>query len=141
MSTFGPNNFEITSNANKPKIGQLSLTYTLNNDSTITNASVTYTPPAGNGNSETFNVTFTGTQAPYSGVPSTQPIPNNWNVPGEGAYKYATFSFTPPANGAAGTFTGQASKSEITEDDTIAWEADSSTQLPAGSKAATQGKH
>ena len=131
MSTFGPFNFEVTSNSAKPKIGQLTLTYTLNTNGTITDASVSYTPPNGN-NGDTFDVTFSGTTAPYSGVPTTEPISGNWNVPGEGAYKYATFSFTPPAGSNLGTLTGVASKTQITGvDDTISWEADPSVNEPA----------
>jgi hypothetical protein len=126
MSTFGPFNFEVTSNASKPKIGQLTLTYTLNGDGSITGASVDYTP--GNGSSDSsFGVTFTGTTSPYSGNNNPDPIPGNWNVPGEGAFKHASFVFSPPTVSTGGTLTGTATKSSIKKDDTsINWEADPS---------------
>jgi len=139
MSTFpttGSFPFQVTSEASKPKVGTLVLTYTLNEDGTITGASILYDP--GNGNStQTIAITFSGTVAPYSGVPTTQPIPHNWNVPQQGAYKYATFLFSPPAGTFTGTFTGQASKNPLPLDtDTITWEADPAVPLPIGQKAA-----
>jgi hypothetical protein len=138
MSTFpttGSFPFQVTSEANKPKVGTLVLTYTLNGDGTITGASILYDP--GNGNStQTIAITFSGTAAAYSGVPTTQPIPNNWNVPNQGAYKYATFLFSPPAGTFTGTFTGQASKDPLAAtSDTITWEADPTVPLPKGQKA------
>jgi hypothetical protein len=144
MSTFpttGSFPFQVTSEASKPKVGTLVLTYTLNGDGTITGASILYDP--GNGNStQTILITFTGTAAPYSGVPTTQPIPNNWNVPGQGAYKYATFSFSPPAGTFTGTFTGSASKNPLPLDTTtITWEADPTVPLPIGQKAAHKPAH
>jgi len=132
MSTFGPFNFEVTSNASKPKIGQLTLTYTLNADGSITGASVYYQPPSGNDTSN-FNVTFTGTTSPYSGNDDPDPIPNNWNVPGEGAYKHASFLFTPPTATSGGTLTGTATKDSIKKDDpSINWEADPTVMAPEG---------
>ena len=144
MSTFGPFPFEVTSNAAKPKIGTLTLTYTLDTDGSISDASVTYStpPPPPGGHTQSFDVTFSGTAAPYSGVPTTQPIPHNWNVPQQGAYKYATFLFSPPAGTFTGTFTGQASKNPLPLDtDTITWEADPAVPLPIGQKAAHKPAH
>lgn len=144
MSTFpttGSFPFEVTSEASKPKVGTIVLTYTLNGDGTITGASILYDPGNG-GNTQTIAITFSGTAAPYSGVPTTEPIPNNWNVPGQGAYKYATFSFTPPAGSNTGTFTGSASNKPLAAaSDTINWEADPSTTLPKGQKAAHKAAH
>jgi hypothetical protein len=126
MSTFGPFNFKVTSKASKPKIGQLTLNYTLNADGTITNASVDYVPPAGTNNSN-FTVTFDGVGPVYSGNNDPDPIPNNWNVPGEGAYKHASFLFKPPAAGSGGTLTGTATKDSKRKDDpSITWESDPS---------------
>jgi hypothetical protein len=131
---FGPFNFEVTSKAAKPKIGQLSLSYTLsyiNESNQITCATITYSPP-NNGTSQSFDVTFTGTAPPYSGGSPTVAMTSNWNVPGEGVSKYATFSFTPPAGGSLGTLTGTASKDPIAgEDNTITFEADPSVGEPA----------
>jgi hypothetical protein len=142
MSTFpttGSFPFQVTSEASKPKVGTLVLTYTLNGDGTITGASILYDP--GNGNSsQTIAITFSRNAATYQGVPTTQPIPHNWNVPGQGAYKYATFSFTPPTVSNTGTFTGSASKNQLpATTDTITWEADPSTTLPKAHKAAHKG--
>ena len=128
MSQFGPFNFEITSESAKPKTGQLSLTYTIDQYGAISGASVTYTAP--NGNSQSFNVTFTGTSAPYPGTLTDQPLQNAWNVPQQGAYKYGSFSFSPPTTTPPtnGTFTGTISKDPLAGDvDTIGWEADPST--------------
>lgn len=145
MSTFpttGSFPFQVTSEASKPKVGTLVLTYTLNGDGTITGASILYDP--GNGDkSQTIGIAFGAmTAAPYSGEASPKPIPHNWNVPQQGAYKYATFLFSPPAGTFTGTFTGQASKNPLPLDtDTITWEADPTVPLPIGQKAAHKPAH
>ena len=144
MSTFpttGSFPFEVTSEANKPKVGSLVLTYTLNGNGTITGASILYDP--GNGDkSQTIGIAFTGNAATYQGEASPKPIPHNWNVPGQGAYKYATFSFTPPTVSNTGTFTGSASKNPLQGDTTtITWEADPAVPLPIGQKAAHKPAH
>jgi hypothetical protein len=142
MSTFpttGSFPFQVTSEASKPKVGTLVLTYTLNGNGTITGASILYDP--GNGDkSQTIGIAFTGNAATYQGEASPKPIPHNWNVPGQGAYKYATFSFTPPTGSNTGTFTGSASKNPLpATTDTITWEADPSTTLPKAHLAAHKG--
>jgi hypothetical protein len=137
--TFGAFPFEVTSNSNKPKIGSLQLTYTLNDDGSITNANLVYNPP-NNGTTQAIPVTVTGTSAPYTGSGTTEPLDPPWNVPGEGNYKYLQFSFTPPSNGVNGTWTGQASKDPITAgSDSITWEADSSTTQVPGKKNVAGG--
>src|SRR5260370_24913066 len=96
MSTFGPNNFEVTSNPGKPKIGQLSLTYTLNGDGTITGASFTYQQNPGQPPLQTYNVTFSGTSAPYAGAINPATMSPPLNIPGEGHYISGSLSFSPP---------------------------------------------
>jgi len=136
-STYGPNSFQITSNASKPKVGQLTLTYTLSNG-LITDACISYNPQNGN-NSQQFAVTFTGTAPAYSGTLTDQPLQNPWNVPGEPGYKYGTFSFTPPtSSNANGSLTGTASKSPILTDDTINWESDPGVGQDEDGKEAQQ---
>jgi len=133
MSTFpttGDYPFQITSQSAKPKVGGLSLTYTVNNDGTISSASAVYNPANGN-NSQTIPLTFSGTAAPYTAVPTTQPIPNGWNVPNQGVFFYASFTFSPPAGTFTGTLTGSASKDPLPGTvDNITWEADPSTTTP-----------
>ena len=125
---FGAFNFEVTSNASKPKIGQLTLKYTLNDDGSITDATLEYNKP-NQGGTQSIAVTVSGTSAPYSGAGTNEPIDPPWNVPGEGNYKYLTFSYTPTANGVNGTWNGQASKDNSIAGDpeSINWEADAST--------------
>ena len=70
------------------------------------------------------------TSAPYTGTAANEPLTPPWNVPGEGGYKYVTFSFTPPAGSAPGSLTGACNKDPIQHDDeSINWEADSSTGM------------
>lgn len=142
MSTFpttGSFPFEVTSEASKPKVGTIVLTYTPEPDGSIKDASIRYDPENGD-KSQTIHIAFGAmTAAPYEGKAHPEPIPNNWNVPGQGAYKYATFKFSPPAGTFAGTFTGKASKNPIKEDNTtITWEADPSTTPPKGPKQPTR---
>ena len=145
MSTFGPHNFQVTSNSAKPKIGTLSLTYTLNVDGTITGASFTYQKNPGQPPLQTYNATFSGNCAPYSGTPNPATMSPPLNVPGEGNYKSGSLSFTPPTTNpvTAGTLTGNFSEADtITDDDPdISWESDASVPLPMGQKAASPGKY
>jgi hypothetical protein len=134
--TTGSFPFEITSEAHNPKVGTLVLTYTLSGDGEIKDASILY--DAGEGHKpQTILIELNGTAAPYEGKAHPEPIPNNWNVPGQGEYKYATFKFEPPSGTFTGTFTGQASKNPLQGDSTtITWEADPTVPLPKGQKAA-----
>jgi hypothetical protein len=136
---FGAFNFEVTSNAAKPKIGQLTLKYTLNDDGSITAATLEYNKP-NQGGTQSIAVTVTGTSAPYSGVGTTEPLDPPWNVPGEGNYKYLTFSYTPTTGSANGTWTGRAGKDPLAGDEnSINWEADASTATLAGTQSAQSG--
>jgi len=146
MSTFGPNNFQVTSNATKPKIGTLSLTYTLNTDGTITGASCTDRKNAGQPPLQTYNVTFSGTSAPYAGVPNPSTMDPPLNVPGEGNYKSGSLSFSPPTTNPvfAGALTGSfgTAPSVAGDDPDINWEADAGTGDPeATRKGASPGKY
>jgi hypothetical protein len=120
--------FEITSNASKPKIGGLALTYTQQADGSLTNAVATYFPP-NNGKSQDITVTFTGTSAPYAG--QNNDIQPPWNIPGGGGpFKSATFSFTPATSAPnSGTLTGTANKEPTPKDPDITWESDPSVSV------------
>jgi hypothetical protein len=146
MSQFGPNPFQVTSNAGKPKIGTLYLTYTLNSDGTITGASFTYQQNPGLPPLQTYNVDFSGSTAPYSGSLNPTTMSPPLNVPGEGNYKSGTLNFTPPTTSpvTAGSLTGTFSTAPgiTTTDDNITWEADASTvPEPEAHKTATPGKY
>ena len=146
MSQFGPNPFQVNSNPGKPKIGTLYLTYTLNSDGTITGASFTYQQNPDNPPDQTYNVTFSGTAAPYAGSLNPTTMSPPLNVPGEGNYKSGTLSFTPPTTNpdTAGTLTGTFSTAPgLTDtDDNITWEADASTvPVPMSQTAAGPGKY
>jgi hypothetical protein len=100
--------FNVTNNGGQQKDGQIELKGTLNNDGTITGATLTYAKDNNPTNNQTITVTFTGTAAPYSGtcsIANGQPL----NVPGQGSYKGGSFTYnataTPPL---AGTFTKDA---------------------------------
>jgi hypothetical protein len=142
---FGPFPFQVTSNSAKPKIGTLTLTYTLNDNGTITGASFTYVQDPGKPPSQTKQVTFMGACAPYTGFPNPPTMNPPLHVPQEGNYQTASLSFTPPTTNpvTAGTLTGRFSEADtITDDDPdISWEADPSVPEPMGQKAASPGKY
>jgi hypothetical protein len=141
MSTFPVNGgnfpFEITSDDNNID-GGLELTYTLNDDGTITDASVSYLPPSSS-TSQSFDVTFTGSSAPYLGRASISP---DWHIPDEGDYPFATLSFTPPTASDSGSLTGTANMSQLPgEDDPLDWKADPSVPDGQVPKAARSAKY
>jgi hypothetical protein len=144
-SNFGPFPFQVTSNAAKPKIGTLMLTYTLYDNGTITGASFTYLQDPGKPPIQTKQVTFMGASAPYTGFANPPTMNPPLHVPGEGEYQSASFSFTPPTASPlnAGSLTGSFSEADtITDDDPdISWVADPSVPEPEEYKTAAPGKH
>lgn len=129
MTKFGPYPFEVTSNPGNPPVGNLTLNYTIDPDSNqMTSASLEYLIRNGGSTQTITMIPETMTSPPYLATSGSEALKNPWNVPGVGAYKYASFSFTPPAGSDPGTFTGAASKDPMkTDDESINWEADSST--------------
>jgi hypothetical protein len=142
-TTFGPFPFQVTSNAAKPKIGTLSLTYTLNDNGTITGASITYLQDPGKPPIQTKQVTFMGASAPYTGFPNPPTMNPPLHVPQEGEYQSGSLTFTPPTTNPLnkGSLTGSFSETAITDDDPdISWEADPSVPEPEEFKTAAPGK-
>ena len=146
--TFGPNKFLVTSNASKPKIGTLSLEYTLNPDGTITGAKFTYQQNPGQPPLQTYDVTFSGTSAPYTGHPNPTTMSPKLNIPGEDQYQSGTLNFSPPTPNTTPPFLGSLTGSFSTStgiagiDPDITWEADSGTGDPeAARKGASPGKY
>jgi hypothetical protein len=90
MSTTVSYNFFTVINPQQGRDGTISLTYTLNNDGSISDASFTYTGPGPNGVTQgPFTVTFTGTASPYSGTCTMSPP---LNIVSQGSYKSGTMT-------------------------------------------------
>jgi hypothetical protein len=137
MSTTVNYNFFTVINAQQTRDGEISLTYTLNNDGSISNASFTYTGP-NSGAQGPYPVTFTGTASPYSGTcsmapPTYQPL----NIEGQGSYKSGTMTLDTSANATyplSGVFKQAASL--IADPTDLAWDASTGVGFPKDAKKA-----
>lgn len=140
MSTTVSYNFFTVINQQQGRDGTISLTYTLNNDGSISGATFTYTAPAGNAQGP-YPVDFgTGTTSPYTGScnmtpPTYQPL----NVAGQGNYKSGSMTFDTSANATyplAGTFSPNAAGIAADPGD-LSWDASAGDGVPvAGVKKA-----
>jgi len=135
MSTTVSYNFFIVVGTSHTKDGNISLTYALNNDGSISSATFTYSNPGAQG---PYPVTFTGTASPYSGTcsmapPTYQPL----NVIGQGSYKSGTITLDTSANATyplSGVFKQAASPTADPGD--LSWDAGTGDGLPAEAKKA-----
>lgn len=136
-STPNYNFFKVVG-ATHTKSGVIVLTYTLNNDGTITGATFTYTDDSTGNPQGPYPVDFgTGTASPYTGScnmtpPAYQPL----NI--GGVYKSGSMTFDTSANATyplSGTFSTSAAG--IAADPTdLAWDASTGVGFPKDAKKA-----
>jgi hypothetical protein len=137
MSTTVSYNFFTVINQQQSRDGSISLTYTLNNDGSISNATFTYTGPNA-GAQGPYPATFTGTTSPYPGTcsmapPTYQPL----NVVGQGSYKSGTMTLDTSANATyplSGVFKQAAGINADPGD--LNWDASAGSNLPVEAKKA-----